>query len=117
MMTQLMSKDVLYEPLKELHEKFPLYLKDNAAKLEPKDKERYEAQQKIVAEIITIFEDPTYTPEDQEKGVKIVTLMNTVRVICAPAITISAHLSVDAKSWIASGRNNGPTSARYGPWT
>lgn len=78
MMTQLMSKDVLYEPLKELHEKFPPYLKDNAATLKPEDKQRYEAQQKIVAEIITMFEDSSYTPEDQEKGIKIVTLMNTV---------------------------------------
>lgn len=78
MMTQLMSKDVLYEPLKELHEKFPSYLKDNAATLKPEDKQRYEAQQKLVTEIIAIFENSSYTPEDQEKGVRIVTLMNTV---------------------------------------
>ena len=79
MMTQLMSKEVLYEPIKELHEKFPGYMKENAPKLKPEDKERYIKQQKVVAEIIGIFEDPTYAPEDQEKGVKIVTLMNTVR--------------------------------------
>lgn len=81
MMSQLMSKDVLYEPLKELHEKFPAYLKDNAATIKAEDKQRYETQQHIVAKIIDIFEDPKYTPEDQDKGIQIVTLMNTVRPI------------------------------------
>ncbi|GJE99453.1 Pex19 domain-containing protein [Phanerochaete sordida] len=79
MMTQLMSKDVLYEPLKELHDKFPAYLKDNDATLKSEDKHRYEAQQRIVTEIVAIFEDPTYTPEDQEKGIKIVGLMNAMQ--------------------------------------
>lgn len=80
MMSQLMSKDVLYEPLKELHSKFPAYLKDNAATLKAEDKQRFEAQQKIVTEIVDIFEDPTYSADNSEQGIKIVTLMNTVRV-------------------------------------
>lgn len=84
MMSQLMSKDVLYEPLKELHEKFPAYLKDNDATLKSEDKQRYQSQKEIVAEIVTIFEDPTYSPEDQEKGVRVVTLMNKMQTYGSP---------------------------------
>lgn len=97
MMTQLMSKEVLYEPLKELHDKvrilapihcdhnraslfqFPAYMRDNAAKIKPDDKKRYEAQQALITQIITIFDSPNYSDEDATQGVKIVALMNEVR--------------------------------------
>ncbi|KAI0083893.1 Pex19 protein, partial [Irpex rosettiformis] len=92
MMAQLMSKDVLYEPLKELHEKFPKYLEDNATKLSEEDKTRYASQSKIVAEVITIYEDPKYTPDDQEKGIKIVTLMNAMQTLGSPPSEIMGPL-------------------------
>ncbi|EKM52991.1 uncharacterized protein PHACADRAFT_259162 [Phanerochaete carnosa HHB-10118-sp] len=92
MMSQLMSKDILYEPLKELHEKFPAYLKDNAATIKAEDKQRYETQQTIVAKIVSIFEDPKYTPEDQDKGIQIVTLMNTMQSHGSPPPEIMGPL-------------------------
>lgn len=95
MMAQLMNKDVLYEPLKELNEKvrssprylriafnnllqFPGYLAEHKATLKPEDKKRYESQQRIVTEVLAIFEDPSYNPDDEEQGVRVVTLMNAV---------------------------------------
>ncbi|KIP02759.1 hypothetical protein PHLGIDRAFT_32078 [Phlebiopsis gigantea 11061_1 CR5-6] len=92
MMTQLMGKDVLYEPLKELHDKFPAYLKDNAATLKEEDKTRYAAQQKIVAEIIEVFEDPSYAPDNAEQGVKVVTLMNNMQDYGSPPSEIMGPL-------------------------
>lgn len=79
LMTQLMSKDLLYEPLKELRNKFPGYLAKHATTLSSEQKTRYEAQQKLVVELIAAFDDPAYDPENQEMGIKIVTLMNAVR--------------------------------------
>lgn len=99
MMSQLMSKDVLYEPLKELHDKvcvyllysngkcsswvralqFPGYLKDNASTLSAEDKTRYEAQSKVVAQIVATFEDPSFKDDDPQKSLKIVELMQEVR--------------------------------------
>jgi len=55
-----MSMDVLYEPLKELLDKFPLYLA-NAATLSSADKTRGAVQQASVAHIIAIIEDPGYS--------------------------------------------------------
>ena len=100
MMSQLMSKEVLYEPLKELHDKvrtsqpcslsyvhssppqFPSYLKDNDATLSAEDKTRYASQSKVVAQIVATFEDPSYTDDDAQKGLKIVELMQEVRILC-----------------------------------
>ena len=99
MMSSLMSKDVLYEPLKELHDKvrpphaiilaaclwsmrasqFPGYLKEHNASLSAEDKTRYEAQFKIVGEIVTIFEGPGYSEDDPDSGLRVVELMQEVR--------------------------------------
>ncbi|PSR73525.1 hypothetical protein PHLCEN_2v10637 [Hermanssonia centrifuga] len=76
MMTQLMSKEILYEPLKELSEKFPGYLAENASKMKAEDRQRYESQQKVVTQIITLYEDPTYSPDNSEKALTMSNLMN-----------------------------------------
>lgn len=88
MMTQLMGKDVLYEPLKELHDKFPAYLKDHQATLSAEDKARYGKQQVICAQIIEIFEDPSYSEEDEEKGLRVVSLMNDMQSHGSPPAEI-----------------------------
>ena len=54
-------------------------MKDNAATMSAEDKMRYDTQYKIVTQIVTAFEDPSYSDEDAEKGLKIVELMQEVR--------------------------------------
>ncbi|KAI0001102.1 Pex19 protein family-domain-containing protein [Russula vinacea] len=56
MMGQLMSKEVLYEPLKELNDKFPSYLTSNRDKLSASDLARYEAQHACASQIIAIVD-------------------------------------------------------------
>ncbi|THH27139.1 hypothetical protein EUX98_g7046 [Antrodiella citrinella] len=92
MMSQLMSKEVLYEPLKELHDKFPSYIRDNAAKIKPDDMKRYEAQQVLVAQIVEIFEAPTYSDDDPTQGVKVVGLMNEMQSHGSPPAEIMGPL-------------------------
>ncbi|GAA6063429.1 hypothetical protein JCM10212_002615 [Sporobolomyces blumeae] len=58
MMKQLMSREMLYEPLKELSEKYPAYLESARPTLPPADLTRYETQQRIVSSIVTLFEEP-----------------------------------------------------------
>ncbi|KAJ3979413.1 Pex19 protein [Lentinula detonsa] len=48
MMGQLMNKEVLYEPLKELNEKFPPFLANPPSVLSPADQTRYEKQHDCV---------------------------------------------------------------------
>ncbi|TFK47301.1 Pex19 protein [Heliocybe sulcata] len=92
MMSQLMSKEVLYEPLKELNDKFPSYLSDNASSLSPDDKSRYEAQYHCVTKIVQIFEDPSYSEEDTEKGKQVVELMNEMQSHGSPPSEIMGPL-------------------------
>jgi len=69
MMDQLTNKDILYEPMKELHDKFPEWLEKNREKTAKEDLERYEQQQVLVKEMVTKFEEPKYSdsnPTDRE---------------------------------------------------
>lgn len=69
MMEQLTNKDILYEPMKELHDKYPAWMEKNKITISKEDLKRYEEQQKVVAEIVKKFEEPTYTdasPTDRE---------------------------------------------------
>ncbi|ORY88728.1 Pex19 protein family-domain-containing protein [Leucosporidium creatinivorum] len=73
MMSQLISRDVLYEPLKELRDKYPAYLETNAATLSEKDLKRYKEQQATVIQIVAKFDEPgadaegPFSPEEEAK--------------------------------------------------
>lgn len=61
MMEQLTNKEILYEPMKELDEKFPEWLIKNRDSTPKDDLKRYEEQQSIVREIVAKFEEKTYS--------------------------------------------------------
>lgn len=66
MMEQLSNKEMLYEPMKELHDKFGPWIAENKGKgkVSDEDMSRYELQAGIVGEIVAKFEEPGYTDED-----------------------------------------------------
>ena len=64
MMEQLTNKEILYEPMKELHDKFPGWMKKNEGKVKAEDMARYKEQQGLVAEIVRRFERTGYSDED-----------------------------------------------------
>lgn len=64
MMEQLTNKEILYEPMKELDEKFPAWLEKNREKTGKEDLERYLEQQRLVREIVGKFEERGYTDGD-----------------------------------------------------
>lgn len=68
MMGKLMRKDILYEPLKELSDKFPDYLKTNATTLTltSSDKSRYDAQIICMKRLLENFESKGYIDDDDE---------------------------------------------------
>ena len=61
MMEQLTNKDILYEPMKELNDKFPEWMEKNAATVSEEDRKRYEEQQVLVKEILAKFDEPSYS--------------------------------------------------------
>jgi peroxin-19 len=78
MMEQLTNKDILYEPMKELHDKFPTWMEKNKDTVPKEDLKRYEEQQRVVAEIVAKFEEPTYKDENAKDREYIVERMQLV---------------------------------------
>ena len=78
MMEQLTNKEILYEPMKELHVKFPDWMRENSGKAKKEDLERYEEQQRLVGEIVARFEMRGYSDERAEDREFIVERMQLV---------------------------------------
>ncbi|KAJ3121671.1 Peroxisome chaperone and import receptor [Physocladia obscura] len=68
-MGQLMSRDLLYEPMKDLATKYPEYLAENQSSLSREDYARFELQNNIVSQIIQIYDDPAITGDTEQKRV------------------------------------------------
>jgi peroxin-19 len=78
MMEQLTNKEILYEPMKELDDKFPDWMKKNAGKVNEADLKRYKEQQIYVREIVKRFESKTYKDENTADREYIVDRMQKV---------------------------------------
>ena len=72
-MKQLMAKSILYEPLKELRDKYVPWLEQNQPKLETSEYLRYTKQYRLLQEIIQV-----YDTEGDDGFQKIVDLMQLV---------------------------------------
>ena len=78
MMEQLTNKDILYEPMKELHDKFPAWMTKNKDSTAAEDLKRYEDQQRLVEEIVGRFEQKAYSDSKAEDREFIVERMQQV---------------------------------------
>lgn len=65
-MSQLLSKDVMQEPLTQLHELFGPWMAKHAAELSADERARYEAQQACLVKILDAFKS---TDESAHAGV------------------------------------------------
>lgn len=88
MMEQLTNKEILYEPMKELHEKFPEWLEKNRDKVSKEDLKRYEEQQTLVKEIVLKFEEATYSDSNTAHREYIVDRMQKVSWACPPRLAL-----------------------------
>ena len=78
MMEQLTNKDILYEPMKELNDKFPEWMEKNKDTVLEEDRKRYELQQGFVKEIVAKFEESTYSDSNAADREYIVDRMQKV---------------------------------------
>ncbi|GAA98746.1 uncharacterized protein L969DRAFT_88261 [Mixia osmundae IAM 14324] len=92
MMGQLMSKDLLYEPLKELSTKYPQWLRDNESKIEASEVQRYRAQQEVVDEIVRSYESPKFNDDDEAQQKHIVELMSKMQESGAPPTELMGEM-------------------------
>ena len=96
-MGQLMSKEVLDEPLKELAEgvippslpssaliyQYPVftYLTHPPTSLSSEDRSRYEKQEECVKRFLAVFDEPGYSDANEESNKAIVDHMSEVRYL------------------------------------
>lgn len=78
MMEQLTNKDILYEPMKELHDKFPAWMELHRDTCPKADLDRYLEQQRLVGEITGKFEEAGYADSKVEDREYIVDRMQKV---------------------------------------
>uniref|UniRef100_A0A1J3GTH2 Peroxisome biogenesis protein 19-1 n=3 Tax=Noccaea caerulescens TaxID=107243 RepID=A0A1J3GTH2_NOCCA len=72
MMQQLLSKDILHEPMKEIGARYPKWLKENEASLSKEDYERYSKQYKLIKELNEVYENE---PDNSSKIMEIMQKM------------------------------------------
>jgi peroxin-19 len=85
MMSQLMSKEILYEPLLELSQKYPDWIKEH-----PEDPklDTYKKQSALVQQIVAEFESPSYSDDNKAKKDKVMGLMGDMQELGSPPTEI-----------------------------
>lgn len=86
MMEQLTNKDILYEPMQELHNKFPEWMSKHRESTGKEDLDRYEEQQRLVGEIVAKFEDKGYSDSNAADREYIVERMQKVGDLHLPRL-------------------------------
>ncbi|KAI1178641.1 Pex19 protein family-domain-containing protein [Nemania sp. FL0916] len=84
MMEQLTNKEILYEPMKELNDKFPDWMEKNKETLGKDDLKRYQEQQILVSEMVTKFQEPTYSDSNAVDREYIVDRMQKMQAAGSP---------------------------------
>lgn len=78
MMAHLTNKEILYDPMKELHDKYPAYLEKNQDTISKDDLARYQKQQTLVKEIVERFNRKSYSDDNEDDREYIVERMQKV---------------------------------------
>lgn len=86
-MRQLLSKEVLHEPMKEIGERYPQWLAANKSQISQEDYSRYSRQHKFILQLCDVYES---TPEDFQK---IMDLMQSMQNCGQPPSDIVKELA------------------------
>ncbi|KAL8701001.1 MAG: hypothetical protein Q9201_005142 [Fulgogasparrea decipioides] len=93
MMENLTNKDILYDPMKELNDKFPLWMSKHKAGVKADDLVRYQKQQRLVAEIVAKFEESTYSDDHTDDRQYIVERMQEMQAAGSPPVDLVGDMS------------------------
>ena len=89
MMQQLLSKEILHEPMKEIGERYPKWLEDHKASLSKEDYERYSHQYQLIKDLNEVYEN------DSSDFNKVVELMQKMQECGQPPNDIVQELAPD----------------------
>ena len=102
MMQQLLSKEILHEPMKEIGERYPKWLEEHKASLSKEEYERYSQQYVLIKDLNIVYE------REPDNFSKIVELMQKMQECGQPPNDIVQELAPDfdltnlAQLWVDS---------------
>ncbi|KAK6138696.1 hypothetical protein DH2020_027558 [Rehmannia glutinosa] len=89
MMQQLLSKEILHEPMKEIGDRYPVWLEENKTKLGDGEYARYSHQYELIRELNQVYET------EPENFKKIVELMQKMQECGQPPNDIVQEIAPD----------------------
>lgn len=89
MMQQLLSKEILHEPMKEIGEKYPKWLEEHKAQLTPEEYDRFSRQSELIRQLNDVYD------HDPDNFQKIVDLMQKMQECGQPPSDIVQELAPD----------------------
>ncbi|URD81229.1 peroxisomal biogenesis factor 19 [Musa troglodytarum] len=89
LMQQLLSKDILHEPMREIGERYPKWLEEHKNDLNQEEYDRYYYQYELILKLNDVYEN------DPENFSKIVDLMQTIQECGEPPGDIVQELAPD----------------------
>lgn len=89
MMQQLLSKEILHEPMKEIAQKYPKWLEEHKESLSKDDYRRYTQQYQYIVRLNEVYEN------DPENFTKIVELMQKMQECGQPPNDIVQEIAPD----------------------
>ncbi|KAF9391265.1 Peroxisome chaperone and import receptor [Podila verticillata] len=93
MMEQLMSKDILYEPMLDLQQKYPQWLQDNKGEISESEYARYEKQYGYVKDIVAFFDKPEFDDKSDTQAKSVIELMQNMQDCGQPPADILDELA------------------------
>jgi peroxin-19 len=88
MMEQLLSKELMYEPMKEVCLKFPNWLSENKDKLSDEEYQRRTEQYRCFQQLVDAYEDESSEDNAVHKTSKVMDLMQQIQEYGQPPIEI-----------------------------
>ncbi|XP_059172940.1 peroxisomal biogenesis factor 19-like [Physella acuta] len=79
MVRQLLSKELLYQPLKEVSQKYESYLEEKQHTLEPEKLMTYRKQQEIIENVVKHLEDDSDDHTQEEKNARFEVLLDLLQ--------------------------------------
>ncbi|KAK1565235.1 hypothetical protein Q3G72_022061 [Acer saccharum] len=89
MMQQLLSKEILHDPMKEIGERYPKWLEDHEGSLSKEEYERYSHQYQLIKQLNEVYDN------DSSNFTKILDLMQKMQECGQPPSDIVQELAPD----------------------
>ncbi|KAK7246022.1 hypothetical protein RIF29_40879 [Crotalaria pallida] len=94
MMQQLLSKEILHEPMKEIGERYPKWLEEHKNSLSKEEYERYSHQYELIRNLNEVYEN------DSQNFNKIIDLMHKMQECGQPPNDFVQELAPDFHDYL-----------------